>query len=163
MSVKTVNGPGVGGIHPEPIVVTMKASEAISQYYICQIDITNAATTTAPGLSTSPFYLVRQPDTESGTLRTLSTYVFGVAQEAIAAGATGKVMLRGYTPMRCDGSTVQGSALVPAADGEGDLTTGGTNFKVIALALEADTSNIANVWFDGINGFGNDVGTNVST
>lgn len=161
-SVKTVNGPGVTGIHPEEIVVTMKANEAISQYYICQMDFASASTT-APGVATSPFYQVRQPDAEGTSLRTLSTYVFGVAQEAIASGATGKVMLRGYTPMRCDSSTAKGSSLVPAADGEGDLATGGTNLKVIALALEADTSNIANVWFDGLTGFGNDVGSNVST
>lgn len=162
MSIKTVNGPGIAGIHPADIVVTVKANEAISQYYICQIDFASA-TTTAPGVATSPFYMVRQPDAEGTSLRTLSSYVFGVAQEAIASGATGKVMLSGYTTMRCDGSTVLGSALVPAADGEGDLATGGTNLKVIALACEADTSNLAKVWFDGIHGFGNDVGSNVSS
>lgn len=164
MEIKTVAGPGVGGIHPAELVVTVKAQEALTKNDICQFDFFTANSTTMnPGEDTSPFYLVRDPDTEGTSLRTLSCGIFGVAQENIAANATGKVMLRGITDMNVDGATVKGSCLVPAADGQGDVATGGTNFKVIAIALEADTSNVSKVLFDGLAGFGNDVGSNVST
>ena len=160
--IKTVSGPGVQGLHPAPIVVKVKAQEALTQYDICQFDFVNA-TSLVPGNAAFAGYLVRDPDAEGTSIRTLSAFVFGVAQEDIAAAGTGYVMVRGITKCNVDGATAAGSCLVPAADGQGDVSTGGTNLKVIAIALEADTSNIATVLFDGWSGFGNDVGSNVST
>jgi hypothetical protein len=152
------------GLFPANFDVRVKASEVLTRGDICQFDLASvAATSKVPGNVASTFYLVRDPDTEGTSVRTLSSYIFGVALENIAAAAEGMVRVRGIVNMNVDGATVAGSALVPAADGQGDVATGGTNLKIIAIALEADASNIAEVLLNGVEGFGNDVGSNVST
>lgn len=164
MTLKTVGGPGVGGLHPAPTIVKAKASEALTLGDICMFDFAaTAATTIVPGDAASPFYLVRDPDAAGTSLQTLNGYIFGVALEDIAAAATGQVMVRGICTMNVDSATAAGSCIVPATNGQGDVATGGTNLKIIAISLEADASNLAKVWLNGVEGFGTDVGANVST
>jgi hypothetical protein len=56
-------------------------------------------------------------------------------------------------------ATVAGDALIPQADGEMAIQDGTTDMKVVAIAEEADASNLADVLFDGVYGFGWDVTT----
>lgn len=79
--------------------------------------------------------------------------VFGIAMEDIADGGTGEILVYGIVNANVDGSAVAGSGLVAATDGQLDLA-GTTGDKVVAIALEADTSNFADVWFNGLTGWG---------
>lgn len=85
--------------------------------------------------------------------------IYGIALESIADNETGRVLFRGRVNAAVASATVAGTALVATADGEMTVAAGTGDSKVIAIAEEADTSNLANVLFDGINGFGADVVT----
>jgi hypothetical protein len=159
-------GSAGNGLFPANYDVRVKALEVLTKGDICQFDLALVdATSKVPGNVASPFYLVRDPDAEGTSLRTLSSYIFGVALENIAASAEGMVRVRGIVNMNVEAAVVKGSCIVPATDGRGDLATGGTNLKIIAIALEDDSvvTNFADVIFNGVEGFGNDVGSNVST
>ena len=67
-----------------------------------------------------------------------------------------RFVLRGRVNANVDGATAVGDALIPAADKQLDVATGSSELKVVAIAEEADASNIASVLFDGIHGFGKD-------
>jgi len=86
-------------------------------------------------------------------------YIYGIALEAIADNATGPVLVKGRVVAAVAAATVAGTALVANADGEMDVTAGTADAKVIAIAEEADVSNLASVLFDGVHGFGADVAT----
>ena len=86
-------------------------------------------------------------------------YIFGVALEAIADNATGRIQVRGRCTAKVAAATVAGSLLVGNADGEMDIAAGTGDSKVLAIAEGADVSNQAAVLFDGIAGFGWDVTT----
>jgi len=84
-------------------------------------------------------------------------YFYGIALESIANDASGRICVSGRVSANVDGSTGVGAALVPAADGQLDLAAGTADCKVVAIAEEADASNVAMVIFDGIHGFGADI------
>ncbi len=86
-------------------------------------------------------------------------YPCGIALESIADNATGKVLLRGRVNAAVATACVAGTCLVANADGELDVTAGTADAKVLAIAEEADTSNLADVLFDGVHGFGMDTAT----
>jgi hypothetical protein len=168
----TGGGPG-DGLFPSQVIVKALADEALTKGDICQFDFQGIQTATSgdgavtskiPGNVQSPFYRVRDPDaTSTGGIFPLNSYIYGVALESIAARGTGKVMLRGIVNMNTSTDTIRGSGLVGATSGAGVLASGVTNLKILAIALEADTSGFADVWFDGINGFGSDVNLNVTS
>ena len=107
-----------------------------------------------PGGSDSPW--ANYVDTAETDNNVAIAGIFAIALEEIVNDATGLCLLRGLsTYTAVDGSTIIGSALVPQADGE-LLLAATTGYKVVALALEADTANVATVLFDGINGLGTD-------
>ena len=93
------------------------------------------------------------------TAPALKHYIFGIALESIADNTSGLICLRGRVNAAVAAATVAGTALVANADGELDVTAGTADAKVIAIAEEADTANLADVLFDGINGFGADITT----
>ncbi len=145
-----IGGPG-NGLFPSDQDVRVIAREALTAGDLCQFDFNNESadvTSTVPGNNASGFASVVNPVTGF-----LTGAVFGVALEDIAADASGYVRIRGIVNANVDGSTVAGSLLVPAVDGQLDLA-GTTGFKVVGIALAADASSFANILFDGISGFG---------
>jgi hypothetical protein len=171
--IKTMNGPGLGGVHPEDAVVRMKNSSggAVSAFDLVQLAFTSG--TSIPGgdkdgLNGGGFTEFTGLGAEAVTgngVRTRSCGIFAVAQEDIAAGETGRVMLWGYTQVKSQGNGFKGVSYIPDASlARVTVATGQTNFKAIALGtadvtLSASVTTIP-VLFDGYHGFGQDVGTN---
>lgn len=164
MEMKTMGGPGVGGLHPANLDIRVLASNAFTKGDHGQFDFLGG-TDTDPGNAASGFVKFKDPvftDATSTSEGVVGWY--GVCLEDIASGAYGWVRARGVVNANVDGACAAGKALIAATDGQLDPTTGGTNKKVIAIGLMADSpTNFADVVFDGISGFGNDVGSNVST
>ena len=84
----------------------------------------------------------------------------GVALDTVSAGNKGRVGLRGVFDCNVEGSTAAGNGLILSNDTDGRLIpiqaasgTPAEYAKIHAIALEADTSNVASCLFDGINGF----------
>lgn len=82
-----------------------------------------------------------------------SKNVVGVAVEAAASGAPVKVCIAGYVEgANVDGATVAGSALIGPIGTNGRAaieTPGTTTGHVVGVALEADTSNAADIFLFG--------------
>lgn len=86
-------------------------------------------------------------------------FIFGIALESIADNVAGQVLIRGRVNAAVATATVAGTALVANADGEMDVTAGTGDSKVLGLAEGADVSNLADILFDGVHGFGMDTAT----
>lgn len=153
-------GPG-DGLFPVnvEIEVTNRSGGALAVGDVVQFDMAQSATecdNANPGSSdgdgnNSAYNCVIDPATAN-----LDHGIYCVALEAIADNGTGRVGLSGRFDVNVVGTTVAGSYLT-AADGSNQLVvaTGTGNLKVLAIAEEADASNIATCLFDGIHGFGN--------
>ena len=160
---KNAGGPGEG-IFPGLNRVRVRFTEAAAQYGHKMFDLASTVTTLStdaggdPG--TSCLNTVRDPDASSGSVRTLQAFFFGVAEEAQAAGSDGWVVIRGETEALVASATAAGSCLIAsvATDEQLDVadTMTPTTAKIIGISKEADTSNQASIWFNGIEGFGHD-------
>ena len=106
------------------VVVTARASVAVSQYDAVAIDTTDG---------TSGEFNVRTTTTAS------SKEVFGVAQEAITSGQTGRVMIVGVTQVNCSSNVDIGEALVTTTTA-GEVTSTGSPAAgaVLGKALSDD-------------------------
>lgn len=91
------------------------------------------------------------------TASQIKHYIYGIALASIADNVSGRVLIRGRVNAAVASACATGDAFVANADGEMDIAAGTSDAKVIAIAEEADTSNLADVLFDGIHGFGADV------
>ena len=95
--------------------------------------------------------------------------IFGIAQEDIASGETGEVLVRGYAQANViednggtPGAGAVGTKLSPAGGANLDVLSGpndaGAGDKVVAIGLEAvaDITVEEKVWvlFEGLHGFG---------
>lgn len=160
---KTMSGPGVGGLHPANCDVKVVAREALSAGDICQFDLANAdgdVSDNNPGSSASGLYNVLNPDATTLGSQTQSCFIYGVALEDIAADAVGTVRVRGIVNMLVPAACVAGSTMtvdVAGTLGAGIITTGASGDKIVAIGLEADTSNKADCLFNGVEGFGCDI------
>lgn len=111
--------------------------------------------TFAPGSSdadgnNSYFNNVIAPDDTNGAFR---WGIFGICDEDIADDEDGRICLWGIVNASVAAATVSGTLLVANADTEMDVA--GTNGdKILGIALEAATSTLADIWFNGIHGFG---------
>ena len=145
-----IGGPG-RGLWPDELIVECTFTEAATKNDTVQLDLMQlSGTGTGPGNGT-PFSTVRDPDTGTAPDVGLEHGVFGVALETVAAAGIGKVMFYGITDCNVDAATVKGDALTAATDGQMDVITGSSGLKVIAIALEDDSSNVSKCW---VNGFG---------
>lgn len=93
---------GVLGVQPYPVILSCrnKDSAAIPQYSLVRLDF--AQTSEEPGNGSSAVGVASNSKwanvTLGGTITSASSGgIYGVAQEAIAAGANGKVMFAGIT------------------------------------------------------------------
>lgn len=167
--LKTVGGPGVAGLHPQEIVVTAKNAESSTAFVagdVVQFEFISG--TGLPGAEASGFYSVKTP-LGQGSANAQSNRkggVVGVCQEAIAAGATGKVMVAGITNAKT-ATAAKGDYLVhPGAQTTLALanTSTATLFKIVGITLAitgtgplgTNTATFPTVWFEGIHGFGVD-------
>tara|TARA_R100000353_G_scaffold41499_2_gene32826 strand:+ start:3557 stop:4015 length:459 start_codon:yes stop_codon:yes gene_type:complete len=100
--------------------------------------------------------------TKHGTGDSTPDHILGVASDAVAAGAKGRIVLRGVVDAKCEivsaGATVVGSATTGGrleAQGTNPADNGGAFEKVVGVALTAAASagDSASILFDGINGF----------
>jgi hypothetical protein len=83
--------------------------------------------------------------------------IYVVTLEAIADNATGRVCMRGRVVCNVASAVVAGDALNPATDNQLVVTITSSELPILALALEADVSNLALCLFDGLNKFGVDI------
>lgn len=152
------------GFFPANIDIQVLASNAFTKGDHGQLDFLGG-TSTVPGNVASGFVKFKDPVfTDTAATSEGACGVYGVCLEDIASGAVGLVRLRGVVNANIEAAITVGQATIPATDGRLDIATGGSNKKVIAIALAADSpTNFADVLFDGINGFGQDVAANVSS
>jgi len=166
MHFKTMNGPGVQGLHPGDYTVKMYADETLAKYDLCQVDFDKVDTTLVtnddPGSTNSVFYHVRIPDAVSGGVQTTRGYWYGVAQEAITSDTTGKVMFYGITRLNVHSDITEGDLILATSAIEAVEATGNLATKVIGIALTdySTVDSCANVLFDGIHGWGMDTAVN---
>lgn len=153
MATTTLGAPGVG-FTSETIEITAKSIVALTKGQHAMLDMANSQTVaiTTGGAAGTSIWNTMVDITAAGA----EAFVIGVAADAIAAGGTGKFILRGIVTANVDVAVVAGSKLIPATDNQFDVSTGATGYKIVGIALEADASNLADILFDGINGFGQD-------
>ena len=148
-------GPGKG-LWPGEIIVRCTFTEAATARDHVILDLMDVAANAAiaPGDDTQ-FSTVRDPDTGTAPDVGLEHAIFGVALDTVAAGGEGDVMFYGITQCNVDAATTAGDALMGAVNGQLDVITGSSGNKVIAIALDTDTSNVSTCWFNGF-GWGQD-------
>ena len=164
-TLKTMGGPGVGGLHPSECIVKVYADETLAQYDLCQFDfdyVDGLTTNATPGSTGSVFYHVRIPDSPSGGVQTTRGYIYGVAQEAITSDTTGKVMIYGITQLNVHSDVTKGDCICAAAAVEAVEATGNTGTKILGIALGdySTATTFASVLFDGWHGIGMDTAVN---
>ncbi len=152
---------GVLGIQPQTIIarcVNPSGGTAIKQYDLVYLDFSKASvnagtgSSTYPTLSNSKFANVIIGPTGRGQT---TTGVYGVAQQAIAAGAEGPVLFAGTTLVTCASSTYAAGDVVglPASGATAGTVTrlivtqpigacivGGTAVTQITMLLEGGIS-----------------------
>lgn len=152
---------GVLGVQPRNVVVKCvnpSGGTAIKQYDLVYLDFSKASadagtgSSTYPTLSNSKFANVIIGPTGRGQT---TTGVYGVAQEAIAAGAEGKVLFAGTTLVTCASSTYAPGDVVglPASGATAGTVTrlivtqnigvclvGGTTVTQITMLLDGGVS-----------------------
>ena len=155
-------GPG-DGLFPQTIIIeaTNRSGGALVIGDVVQLDMGQSATevdNARPGSSdtdgnNSAYNNVIDPATAD-----LDGGLYGVALEAIADNASGQIQMRGIVAsVNVAGATVAGDYLIGTnASNQLSVATGTGGEKIIAIAHEADTANIAECLFDGIHGFGSD-------
>lgn len=167
--LKTLGGPGAAGLHPQEIVLTVKNAESVTAFAagdLVQFEFISG--TGLPGAEASGFYSVKTP-LGQGNANAQSNRkggVVGVCQEAIAAGATGRVMVAGITNAKTL-TAAKGDYLVhPGATSTLALASTGTatTFKIVGITLAitgtgplaANSPTLPTIWFEGVHGFGVD-------
>lgn len=163
MFVLPTGGPG-DGLFPAHIeaVCTNRSGGALAVGDVVVLDLATSATETdnnTPGSAdasgnNSGFNSVIDPATAY-----LKQGIYGVALEAIADDAAGKILFRGVADVNVATNLDLGESGTPQNASNQLLEgTGSTGAKIIAIALEDEASNIASCLFDGIHGFGADAG-----
>lgn len=165
-TILNASNQGTLGIHPRPVIVRCRnaeASTAIAKYDLVRLDFSQSSTEPGQGdaavtaASNSKFAnVVLGPTGRSAT----TTGIYGVAQEAIAAGAAGNIMLAGVTPVTCASATYAANQIVgiPASgltagrvtnasvtQNVATVLVGGTTVTQITVLLEGGISFGANV------------------
>lgn len=157
---------GTLGAQPRSVILRCRnseASSAIAKYDLVRLDFSQSSIEPGQGDaaltagSNSKFAnVVLGPTGRSNT----TTGIYGVAQEAIAAGASGNIMFAGVTPVTCASATYAANQIVgiPASGlAAGRVTNasvtqnvatvlvGGTTVTQITVLLEGGISFGANV------------------
>lgn len=162
MTFARTGGPGKGLFFGDHIVQAVNRSGATTGIgEVVMFDMAQGATETdngTPGSTdtsgpNSSYNSYVDPSIAAATRH----FIFGIALESIADDTSGRIQISGRCTAKVAAATVAGTALVANADGEMDVQAGTGDSKVIAIAEEADTANLAAVLFDGMNGFGWDV------
>ena len=101
--------------------------------------------------------------TKHATADSTPDHILGVAADAVSAGSTGRIILRGVVEAACEANADASLTLVGSASNAGRLEAQGTDGandpsafeKVVGIALEntASAGDMTSVLFDGINGF----------
>ena len=158
---KAGGGPGEG-LFPSLRRIRVRFTDAAAAGDHMMFDMNSTTLTYGQGGSPGSDALntVKDMAVSSGGARSLEGYFYGLAEETVALGTDGWVVVRG----EFDGANVSagmtfGDFGVPdtAVDGRMLEATGATGGKLIALCTELTVSNACKVLFNGIEGFGNDV------
>jgi len=163
MTFLQAGGPGIG-LFPDSqwINCVNRTGAALVVGDCVQIDLAGTATETTSdtdgssrtGLQSSQFAAVIDPAAAA-----IASGIFGLALDATADNAVGRILVRGGDVVaNVASATVAGSPLVPSTNDNqlalaADTTTT-DGVKIIGIALEADTVNIAKILFNGVEGFG---------
>ena len=145
VKIATQGGDGAVAFAQESVVIT--CNEALSKGDVVTLV-----------LSAGKFSACAQHNTADST----PDHILGIASEAVASGAKGRIVLRGVVDASCEavaaGITLVGSATTGGrleAQGVDGANDPGPFEKVVAIALTTASSagDLASVLFDGINGF----------
>ena len=152
---------GVLGIQPNPVIVRCRNAEsstAIAQYDLVVLDVTQSSVDAGTGsaavnaASNSKFANVKLSLAAVGaTIK--SSGLYGVAQEAIAAGATGNILFAGVTLCKTvSGTYTQGEVvgLVASSGGAGAVARVSVTQPIgMALVTTGASSTQATILLDG--------------
>ena len=151
----TVGGPGKG-IFPARVTATFTLqSTAISAGDVVQLDLAAVNTeidNVNEGAVNSIWTTVTDPVAASA-LTSLTAGIFALALEDVADGADGLFLLQGVASANVTGSVLEGSLLIGTTGNVLGLA-GTSGSKIIAISLGIDASDVVDVWFDGLDGFG---------
>ena len=138
---------GVLGIQPRTLILKCRnaAGGAIAQYDLVRLDLSQASLEAGQGsaavgsASNSIFANVVKGPTGKGTT---TTGIYGVAQEAIADGASGPIMFVGTTPVKAASATYAAgnNVGIPASGLTAGTVTNATVTQAVAMCLVGGTT-----------------------
>ena len=158
-----LNSPNQGtiGIQPRSVIVRCRNAEsstAIAQYDLVVLDVTQTSTDSGQGsaavgsASNSKFSNVKLSLAAVGATVD-SSGIYGVAQEAIAAGGTGNILFAGVTLCKAvSGTYTQGEVvgLVASSGGAGAVARASVTQPIgMALTTTGASSTQATILLDG--------------
>lgn len=154
------NGPI--GVQPRSVIVRCIAGASIAQYDLVVLDFSKASelpgtgTSTYPTASNSKFANVVKGPTGKGAL---TTGLYGVAQEAIASGAEGRIMFAGITPVNAASASYQAGNVVgiPASGLTAGTVTNATVTQAVGtvvLPTASTSTTLPTIILDGSISFG---------
>lgn len=151
---------GVLGLQPRELVIRSRnsGSVAITQYALVQLDL--AQSSTEPGNGSSTYPTASNSKWANVKLGPVSNSVtsagwWGVAQEAIAVGAEGAVMLNGITTIQANASatfTIGNTVGLPIAANAvtaGKLINGVNVATPIGVVLTTSTGTTPQIYLEG--------------
>jgi hypothetical protein len=148
--VQPTGGPG-RGIFPGGAEMKFQISGALPDKDCVQLNFENG--TGDPGNNASGFALVK-----NSTTALAFANVFGVLDGASTNGSINNVILAGFIPkMKVPSGASKGDRLIPGAGGDlavAETGGGALSGKVVAIMTEDESGGEADVWFNGIKGFG---------
>ena len=152
------------GVQPRPLIVRCRNAEsstAIAQYDLVVLDVTQSSTDTGQGSaalgspSNSKFANVKvSPAAKAAG----TSGLYGIAQEAIVAGATGNILFSGISLCKAQSGTYTQGELVGLRDSSGAAATisraSVTQIIGMVISTSAASATQATVLLDGSVSFG---------
>jgi hypothetical protein len=153
---------GTLGIQPNPLILSCrnKDSSAIAQWALVRLDF--AQTSEEPGTGSSALGSASNSKWANVTLAPTTTAassggIYGVAQEAIAAGANGKVMFAGITQATSTSLTYavgEAVGLTGSAITAGNVSNATVTTKIGIFVGTAGASTAPRILLNGVIAFG---------
>lgn len=152
-------GPG-RGVFPGRYVVPARNDTGADLTIFQNAALDFAGGTGAPGDVESGYATLIDVAAGAAPAGTLASHVLCIAQEAIANGAVGKVMLYGRTQC-ASAAAAKGNRLIPVtATNTLGVATGTGEAKIVAIVENVSSpfsTTLPMCWFSGVSGFGSDI------
>lgn len=157
---------GGEGLFPTTTIVKCKYTSAtgLTRGDCVQLDLANTTTGLSYDAKGEPgesvWNTVVDNEANAASISKESGYWFGLALEDAAQNDIIRIMFRGnFENANVAAATIEGATLVVqggSAQLANTVTATPKGSKIVAIAREDDTANLADVWFNGVEGFGYD-------